>query len=155
MGTATSSPKVFSPKYTPKQTGTKVVPVTINKNGKSITKTAKATLYSSAEDLLNQEFHGSLEEMLDVFNQNAEKAAKAVARQACYVVLAGPEKALYAFARKLYKDSVKFGAEIEPHKAFDLAVASFSHIPEVSDVEYKEEKIVGEDEPEDDETETN
>jgi hypothetical protein len=144
----------FTPKFTPAETGTQDVSVTVKKNGKEITKTAKATLYASAEDLLVKEFHGSMEELLDSFNSLADKAAKAVARQSCYVVLAGPSKALYAFARKLYRDSTKFGSEITPQKAFDLAVASFAHIPEVSDVEYNESKVVGDEEEEPEEVET-
>lgn len=133
---------------TPDVTGQMDVATTIKKSGKSVTRSAKATVYATSEDLINQEYKGSLELMLATSNANAVKAARAVARQACYVFLLGPAKKLYAAAGKLVRDSKAFSADgtptIDAETAFKLAKTMYGSIfsaEELDVVKFDAEKI--------------
>lgn len=150
--------KKFIQDNIPSETGTQDVPVKIKKNGKEVTRSAKAKVYATAEDLLTQEFKGDMDLLLATFNQDSVKKAQAVARQACYVFLIGPAKKLYAAAGKLVRDSKAFSNDgtptIDAEKAFTLAKTMYSSIfteEELAAVKFDEEKIntgEGEEEPE-------
>lgn len=150
---------------TPDVTGDTTVSVSVKKGGKIVTKTAKAKLFASVEELIAEKYNSSMEYLVADLNNIATKAARAVARQAAHVVLAGPAKSVYAEARKAIRFAAKFDAELSPRDAFERALQMFSYLGDVakeydektnpSGIVYDESKIVKEDDDEDEENEEN
>lgn len=121
--------------------------VTVKKGTKSVSKPYEAVQYASGEELLSQEYKGSMTDLLKEWNENSVKAAKAVARQAAYVILQGPSKAIFAMARKMFRDSERFPDAVKnPQMFFDMAKSAYvaMKVEGADKVEYDEKKIVGE-----------
>ena len=136
------------------ETGEVTVSVTVSKGKEETpeyresTNEAKTKLYSDFEQLLKAEYHSSLDELLDEINKLQINQAKANARQAGYVILAGPAKAIYVVARKMYRDSVSWGSPMNPKDAFEFAQQGYAYIPGAMEVVFDEKKVIGEKEPE-------
>ena len=144
---------------TPATTGEYEFFATVTKAGKTLTKTGKVLLFSDPDTMIVQKYKGNMLALLDEINKDAIDRLKASLRQACYVVLQGPEKPIYAQARKLYRDWQKFfdlgqaPSAPDPKQCFDTAQAGYSMISGASDVKYDESKVVGEEEEEEETTE--
>jgi hypothetical protein len=126
----------------------KSITVTVKKDDKELTKAGEVKQYDTHEELVKTEYKNDLNKLLAVWNNDAEVRARAALRNVCYAIIDGPSKAVYVFARKVYADATKFGVDIEPRKAFDIAINAYSPLFDVLAVEYDETKILGEEEPE-------
>lgn len=136
--------------FIPAETGNREVTVTIKDKDthKEVTKSSKAMLYSTVEDLIAKKYKGDMDLLLASENSNAVKLAEAVARQSCYLVFQGPAKKLYAAAGKLVRDSKSYSADQTPtitaEVAFEKAKLMYSIIfseAELNAVDFDAEKI--------------